>query len=55
MIYKYAYNEEKNIKLKQERNITFDEIIELIKGGSFVENLDNPNQGKYPISKNLHV
>jgi uncharacterized DUF497 family protein len=48
---KFCYNAEKNTKLKQERNISFDEIIVLIEGDKLIDVLDHPNQRDYPGQK----
>lgn len=43
----YTYNAEKNIKLKEERNISFDEIIYYIGSGHLLDTIKNPNKTKY--------
>lgn len=43
----YEYNAEKNIKLKEERNISFDEIIYYIENGHLLDTVKHPNEAKY--------
>lgn len=43
----FEYNAEKNIKLKVERGISFDEIIYYINNGYLLEVIKHPNQEKY--------
>ncbi len=45
---KYTYNQAKNIKLKSERGISFEELIWLINDGYLIDILDHPDQQKYP-------
>lgn len=45
-MYEFDYNTEKSDKLKQQRNISFDEIISLINNDCVLDVLDN-NQEKY--------
>ncbi len=44
----FQFSPEKNLILKRERNISFDEIIALINSGGVLDVLDHPNQQKYP-------
>ncbi|MDT3739822.1 MAG: hypothetical protein RO257_10025 [Candidatus Kapabacteria bacterium] len=48
---KYNWNYEKNIKLKSERNISFEEVIFLINSGNLIEIITNPNEEKYAKQK----
>lgn len=43
----YQYNAEKNIKLKKERGISFEEIIYCIQNGGLLDVVQHPNQDKY--------
>lgn len=43
----YAYNAEKNIKLKTERGISFEEIIYCIENGHLLDVIQHPNSKKY--------
>jgi len=45
---KFAYNKKKDLLLKEERGISFDEIIFYVQEGYVVDVLVNPNQEKYP-------
>ena len=51
----FAWNVEKNERLKQERGITFEEIILNIQLGNEVDVFDHPNQNRYPGQKILVV
>jgi hypothetical protein len=61
----YAYSPEKNLKLIQERNISFEEIIAAIVNGQILGIEEHPNQKKYgrqriyvvytPSSSNLPI
>ena len=44
----YNWNAEKNIQLKKERNISFEEIILCISEGKIVTVLEHPNKQRYP-------
>ena len=44
----FDWDEEKNVKLKEQRNISFEEIILCINEGRIVEVIRNPNSEKYP-------
>lgn len=44
----YDWNEEKNEKLKKERNITFEVILSYLDEGKILDRIKHPNQGKYP-------
>lgn len=43
----YEYNAEKNITLKEERGISFEEIIYYIDNGHLLDIIKNPNKNKY--------
>ena len=47
----FNWDEEKNNKLKKERNISFEDIVSAINNGSKIESYDHPNQDKYPGQK----
>lgn len=51
MIFDFDYSEEKNLILKETRNIDFEEIIISVKSKKLIANLKNPNQKKYPNQK----
>ena len=44
----YLFDKAKNEKLKRERGIGFEDIIELIEMGWVIEVAEHPNQAKYP-------
>ncbi len=44
---KYEYNAEKNIKLKEQRGISFDEIIYYINNGHLLDTIQHQNKNKY--------
>lgn len=43
----YEFNANKNIKLKQERNISFEEIIYYINNNCLLDTIEHPNKEKY--------
>ena len=47
----FAWNSEKNERLRQERGITFEDIILNIQLGNEVDIFDHPNQERYPGQK----
>lgn len=47
----YDWNPEKNEILKQERNISFEDIVFHIENGDEVDVFDHPNQERYPNQK----
>lgn len=51
----YDWDLEKNEKLKQERNISFPEIVKAIDEEKLITILNHPNKGKYPKQKILVV
>lgn len=51
----FAWNSEKNERLKQERGISFEKIILNIQLGNEVDVFDHPNQERYPGQKILVV
>ena len=44
---KIQWNTEKNEKLKQERGISFELIIDYIESGQVLDDIEHPNQEKY--------
>lgn len=47
----YNWNSEKNEILKNERNISFEEVVELILEGKILDIVRHPNIEKYPNQK----
>jgi len=45
---KYDWNNEKNEKLKKERQISFEEIVIAIENGNAMDVIPHPNREKYP-------
>jgi len=43
----YNWNTEKNLKLRDERDITFEEIVAYISNGSLLDIIKHPNPKKY--------
>ena len=43
----FRWNHEKNIKLKKERGISFDDILFYIQQGNLLTTIRNPNPAKY--------
>lgn len=43
----YEYDTEKNIKLKEERGISFEEVIYYINNGCLLDVIKHPNKEKY--------
>ncbi|MDF3047546.1 MAG: toxin [Candidatus Midichloriaceae bacterium] len=50
-MYKFNYDSEKDKKLKQERGLSFDEIIALIESDKLLDILEHPNKENYPGQK----
>ena len=44
----FSWNTEKNTLLKQERGVTFEEVVFHIMNGQLLATLEHPNQAKYP-------
>jgi len=44
---KIQWNTDKNEKLKQERGISFERIIDCIENGQVLDDIEHPNQEKY--------
>ena len=44
----FSWNKEKNIKLKRERGIGFEDVLFQIRRGEIIDIIDNPNKRKYP-------
>ena len=45
----------KSVKLKQERDISFEDIAVALEQGGLVDFIDHPNQAKYPHQKMMVV
>ncbi len=44
----YSWNNEKNERLKQERGISFDDVLDAIDRGGLLDDYRHPNQTTYP-------
>ena len=51
----FNWNKEKNLKVKIERNISFETILLQIENGNLLDILEHPNKDKYPDQKILVV
>ncbi len=47
----FDWDEEKNRKLKAERDISFEEITTAIDEGKLLDIIENPNKNRYPNQK----
>ena len=43
----FSWNNEKNYRLKAQRNVSFEEVVFCIERGQLLDILENPNQKKY--------
>lgn len=44
----FDWDEDKNQKLKEEREISFQEVVDAINDNNLLANIKHPNQKKYP-------
>jgi uncharacterized DUF497 family protein len=51
----FSWNDEKNVLLKAERQVSFEEIVLYIEMGCLLDVLEHPNQEKYQEQKVLVV
>ena len=51
----YDWNSAKNLKLKAERSIGFEDILTAIEQGNVLDNFAHPNQDRYPKQRVLVV
>ena len=51
----YRWDEEKNAKLKRDRGIGFEAVIEAIKSARVVDDYEHPNETKYPHQRIMVV
>jgi hypothetical protein len=51
----FRWSHEKNETLKQERSISFEEIVLAIESGGLLDELKHPNKEKYPNEKFRYV
>lgn len=51
----YRWNREKGLKLKQERGVSFEEVVMHIERGDLLDVIRHPNAAKYPHQEVLVV
>ena len=51
----YRWDDDKNAKLKKERNICFEQIVMHIDNGDLIDIIEHNNQNKYPGQQMLVV
>jgi len=49
------WNTEKNIRLKAERGVSFEEVLSAMSHGGLLDVRDHPNTGQYPNQRMLMV
>ena len=54
MVY-YNWNSEKNILLKEERGISFEQVVLHIENGDLIDVISHTNKNKYPHQKILII
>ncbi len=55
MKFKIEFSEEKNLILKETREISFDDVLNAIETGDVLDNIKHPNKKKYPKQKILVI
>ncbi len=55
MIYNFVFDETKNVKLKAERGIGFEDVIDAIQNGSILDIIPHHNKKDYPNQKILLI
>ncbi|HNW81985.1 MAG TPA: toxin [bacterium] len=51
----FLWNEDKNRSLKEDRGISFDEIVRIIQSGGLVADVPHPDKLKYPEQRVMYV
>ena len=51
----YKWNHDKNERLKEERGLSFEQVILHIERGDLIDVIEHPNQSKYPNQQMLIV
>lgn len=51
MNYNFVYDEKKNLKLKEERGVCFEDVITAINHGNILDIIPHHNKKKYPNQK----
>lgn len=47
----YSWDKEKNVKLKVERDICFEDVVDAINEGRILDEFDHPNEKRHPNQK----
>ena len=50
-----SWSDEKNEQLKQERGISFEQVVQAVATGRMLANLPHPNQRRYPNQRMLLI
>ena len=51
----FDWDEEKNTKLKGEREVSFEEVVDAIEDNRVLDRIDHPNKKRYPNQKIMIV
>lgn len=51
----FFWNEDKNRSLKEDRGISFDEIVRIVESGGLVSDVPHPDRAKYPGQRVMYV
>lgn len=51
----YHFDEEKSFKLKRERGVSFEDIVQAIGEGKVIKIFNHPNREKYSLQKIMYV
>lgn len=55
MDFKIEFSEEKNLILKETREVSFDDVLDAIGKGEILDDIQHPNKKKYPKQKILVI
>ncbi|MBI3103555.1 BrnT family toxin [Candidatus Daviesbacteria bacterium] len=47
----YDWDEEKNARLTEEREVSFEEVVDAIEDNRILDRIDHPNKKRYPNQK----
>lgn len=51
----FDWDEEKNAKLRDEREVSFEDVVDAIENNRALDRIDHPNKGRYPNQKIIIV
>ena len=51
----FDWDEEKNAKLKEEREVSFEEVVDAVEGNRVLDRIGHPNKKRYPNQKIMIV